>query len=187
MASWGDSHSGGRYPARFDSGSTSGLSRIPSTCAINARLVSTRCHSPGYRSASSARSAASASATPSSMFDVWYAVPVAGMMSSCSAIPDSWLTTDPEYTGEPGHPVLEGVPRDWPPLLGYNRLMAKSAAQVLVRCDADPLLTVGGHGAGRGAAFASDCAPHWCPPGFMAWPGYDPLWGNLIHWLAGQR
>ena len=21
----------------------------------------------------------------------------------------------------------------------------------------------------------------------MAWPGYDPLWGNLIHWLAGQR
>jgi len=38
--------------------------------------------------------------------------------------------------------------------------MAKSAAQVLVRCDADPLLTVGGHGAGRGAAFASDCAPH---------------------------
>jgi len=88
---------------------------------------------------------------------------------------------------EPGHPVLEGVPRDWPPLLGYNRLMAKSAAQVLVRCDADPLLTVGGHGAGRSAAFASDCAPHWCPPGFMAWPGYDPLWGNLVRWLTGQR
>jgi hypothetical protein len=20
----------------------------------------------------------------------------------------------------------------------------------------------------------------------MAWSGYDPLWGNLIHWLAGQ-
>jgi len=38
--------------------------------------------------------------------------------------------------------------------------MAKSAAQVLVRCDADPLLTVGGHGGGRSAAFASDCAPH---------------------------
>jgi uncharacterized membrane protein len=80
-----------------------------------------------------------------------------------------------------------GVPEDWPALLGYNQLTARSDAQVLVRCDADPLLTVGSHGAGRSAAFASDCAPHWCPPGFMAWPGYDPLWGNLIHWLAGQR
>jgi uncharacterized membrane protein len=87
----------------------------------------------------------------------------------------------------PGHPVLDGVPEDWPALLGYNQLTAKSAAQVLVRCDADPLLTVGRHGAGRSAAFASDCAPHWCPPGFMAWAGYDPLWGNLIHWLVGQR
>ena len=87
---------------------------------------------------------------------------------------------------QPGHPVLDGVPGDWPALLGYNRLSAKSATQVLVRCDADPLLTVGSHGAGRSAAFASDCAPHWCPPPFMDWPGYDPLFGNLIRWLAGQ-
>ena len=61
---------------------------------------------------------------------------------------------------EPGHPVLAGVPEDWPPLLGYNRLTGKSATQVLVRCDADPLLVVGSHGAGRSAAFASDCAPY---------------------------
>jgi uncharacterized membrane protein len=73
-----------------------------------------------------------------------------------------------------------------PSLLGYNRLTGKSATQVLVRCDADPLLVVGSHGAGRSAAFASDCAPHWCPPPFMAWPGYDPLWGNLLTWLSGQ-
>ena len=88
---------------------------------------------------------------------------------------------------EPGHPVLDGVPHDWPPLLGYNRLAAKSATQVLVRCGADPLLTVCSHGAGRSAAFASDCAPHWCPPDFMAWPGYNPLWGNLLTWLCGQQ
>jgi uncharacterized membrane protein len=87
---------------------------------------------------------------------------------------------------EPGHPVLAGVPGDWPALLGYNRLTGKSATQVLVRCDADPLLVVGSHGAGRSAAFASDCAPHWCPPPFMAWPGYNPLWGNLLTWLCGQ-
>jgi uncharacterized membrane protein len=87
---------------------------------------------------------------------------------------------------EPGHPVLDGVPEDWPPLLGYNRLAAKSATRVLVRCGADPLLTVGSHGAGRSAAFASDCAPHWCPPAFMSWPGYDRLWANLLRWLCGQ-
>jgi hypothetical protein len=60
---------------------------------------------------------------------------------------------------EPGHPVLDAVPHDRPPLLGYNRLAAKSATQVLVRCDADPLLTVGSHGVGRSTAFASDYAP----------------------------
>ena len=87
---------------------------------------------------------------------------------------------------EPGHPVLDEVPEDWPPLLGYNRLAAKSATQVLVRCGADPLLAVGSHGNGRSAAFASDCAPHWCPPGFMSWPGYDRLWVNLVRWLGGQ-
>jgi uncharacterized membrane protein len=90
----------------------------------------------------------------------------------------------PEVT-EPGHPVLTGVPEDWPALLGYNQLTAKPDARVLARCGADPLLTVGSHGNGRSAAFASDCAPHWCPPGFMNWPGYDPLWANLVRWLAG--
>ncbi len=85
-----------------------------------------------------------------------------------------------------GHPVLDGVPADWPALLGYNRVTAKPEAQVLVRCGTDPLLTVGGYGAGRSAAFASDCAPHWCPPGFMSWPGYDVMWGNLVRWLGGR-
>jgi len=86
---------------------------------------------------------------------------------------------------QPGHQVLDGVPADWPTLLGYNQVTAKPEAQVLVYCGTDPLLTVGRHGAGRSAAFASDCAPHWCPPGFMDWPGYDPLWGNLVRWLGG--
>jgi len=85
---------------------------------------------------------------------------------------------------QPGHPVLDGIPGDWPVLLGYNQLTAKPGAEVLVHCGADPLLTVGQHGAGRSAAFASDCAPHWCPPGFMSWPGYGPLFGNLVRWLG---
>jgi uncharacterized membrane protein len=86
---------------------------------------------------------------------------------------------------KPGHEVLGGVPEPWPALLGYNQLTAKPDAEVLARCGADPLLVLGRHGNGRGAAFASDCAPHWCPPGFMNWPGYDRLWPNLVRWLAG--
>ena len=34
--------------------------------------------------------------------------------------------------------------------------MFAEPTQVLARCDADPLLVVGSHGAGRSAAFASD-------------------------------
>jgi uncharacterized membrane protein len=89
--------------------------------------------------------------------------------------------------GAPGHAILQGIPADWPVLLGYNQLIPRSAAEVLVRCGDDPLLVVGGYGAGRSAAFASDCAPHWCPPEFMDWPGYSVLWPNLIRWLAGGR
>jgi uncharacterized membrane protein len=85
-----------------------------------------------------------------------------------------------------GHPILDGVPAGWPALLGYNQVTAKPDADVLVRCGADPLLVVGSHGAGRSAAFASDCAPHWCPPTFMNWPGYDPMWANLVRWLADR-
>lgn len=83
-----------------------------------------------------------------------------------------------------GHAVLDGVPSDWPVLLGYNKLTAKDEADIVVTCGTDPLVVVGAHGAGRSAVFASDCAPHWCPPDFMNWAGYDPLWANLIRWLG---
>jgi len=86
----------------------------------------------------------------------------------------------------PGHPVLAGLPADWPALLGYNRVTARPDATVVVRVGDDPLIACGEHGAGRAAVFTSDCAPHWGPPGFMDWPGYTPLWANLVTWLAGQ-
>jgi len=85
-----------------------------------------------------------------------------------------------------GHPVVAGIPAQWPVLLGYNQLTAKAAAEVIVRCGTDPLLVLGTHGAGRTAAFASDCAPHWCPPDFMNWAGYDLLWPQLVRWLGQQ-
>jgi uncharacterized membrane protein len=84
----------------------------------------------------------------------------------------------------PDHPVLAGLPADWPALLGYNRVTARPTASVVVTCGDDPLIACGDYHAGRSAVFTSDCAPHWGPPAFMDWPGYGPLWSNLIAWLA---
>jgi uncharacterized membrane protein len=86
----------------------------------------------------------------------------------------------------PEHPVLDGMPASWPVLLGYNRVTAKPGAAVVVSCGEDPLIACGEYHGGRGAVFTSDCAPHWGPPGFMDWPGYAPLWVNLVTWLAAE-
>jgi uncharacterized membrane protein len=84
----------------------------------------------------------------------------------------------------PGHPVLRDVPEPWPAVLGYNRVTARPEAEVLVRCGDDPLLACWDYHDGRAAVFTSDCAPHWAPPAFMAWPGYAALWPALVRWLA---
>ena len=83
------------------------------------------------------------------------------------------------------HEMLGGLPEDWPMLLGYNRVAAKHDATVVARVGADPLLVTGVAGAGRAAAFASDCAPHWAPPEFVSWSHYAQLWTSIIGWLAG--
>ena len=84
----------------------------------------------------------------------------------------------------PDHPVLAGLPGDWPALLGYNRVAPRDTASVLVTCGDDPLIAVGDYHDGRSAVFTSDCAPHWGPPAFLDWPGYGPLWSNLVAWLT---
>ena len=83
------------------------------------------------------------------------------------------------------HPVLEGVEPKWPPFLGYQRLVNKPDAQVLMTVGNDPFLVLGRHGKGRVAAFASDCSPHWGPPEFLNWPSYTIFWSRLIEWLSG--
>ncbi|MFT0761537.1 glutamine amidotransferase [Actinomyces sp. F1_1611] len=82
------------------------------------------------------------------------------------------------------HPIVAGLDRVWPPLLGYQQLRAKPEAEVLVRIGEDPLLTVWEYGQGRAAAYASDISPHWASAEFMAWAGYGQLFGALINWLA---
>lgn len=87
----------------------------------------------------------------------------------------------------PDHPLMAGLEPMWPPLLGYNRIQSKSGATVVARVGNDPLMVVGTFGQGRAMAFASDCGPHWAPPGFVAWPGYARLWANAIGWLTGKQ
>ena len=76
----------------------------------------------GNASANAARSEASASPRPSSMFVVKYGVPVAGMMSHCSAVPERSSIVEPANTGELTHssrcnwcPGLRKIPKNGSP------------------------------------------------------------------------
>jgi uncharacterized membrane protein len=81
------------------------------------------------------------------------------------------------------HEITRGLPKAWPPLLGYNKV--KPRGTVLVRTGrGDPLLAVGEYGTGRTAAFTSDCSPHWAPPEFVNWEHYGAFWFRLMSWLA---
>jgi len=83
------------------------------------------------------------------------------------------------------HPMMRGLPSAWPFFLGYNRVIAKPEASVIMRAGTDTFLAAWQYGKGWVAAFASDCAPHWGPADFLKWEGYAPFWGNLAGWLAG--
>ena len=85
----------------------------------------------------------------------------------------------------PGHGIVSGLPAEWPDLLGYNRVSPKAATEVVVTVGDDPLIVAGTFGSGRGAAFTSDCGPHWCPPPFVEWDGYASMWQQLLAWVAG--
>ena len=111
------------------------------------------------------------------------------------ALPVTMLSHDdrveaPEGVGpkltDPDHPIVSGLPAEWPAVLGYNRLTAKDGAAVLATVGDDPLLAAWRLGDGRAVAFASDCGPHWLPPGFLEWDGYARLWTQLMCWAAGR-
>ncbi len=84
------------------------------------------------------------------------------------------------------HPIVAGLPRAWPLLLGYNRIAAKPDASVVATVGPDPLVVAGPFRKGRSVAFASDCGPHWAPPGFVDWDGYAPLWRQMTAWAGGR-
>lgn len=86
----------------------------------------------------------------------------------------------------PDHPILADIPLEWPTFLGYNKLVLKKNAELLLQYANDPILAVTAWGKGRTAAFASDCSPHWGSWEFVQWAHYGAFWHNLIRWLAGK-
>jgi uncharacterized membrane protein len=83
------------------------------------------------------------------------------------------------------HPVTAGLDREWPAILGYQKLAARDDATVLAEVEGRPLLVVREVGEGRTLAYASDISPHWAPQEFMDWAGYGKLFGQAVEWLAG--
>lgn len=85
------------------------------------------------------------------------------------------------------HPLLAGLPKEWPYFLGYNQLVARPEATVVMATETgDPFLAVREYGKGRSAAFASDCAPHWGSSEFYDWDYYGRFWTQLVRWLAQE-
>jgi uncharacterized membrane protein len=99
-------------------------------------------------------------------------------------VPEGFRAT----VGLPAHPLLAGVPAQWPVMLGLNEVVARPEATVLAHAPneegAHPLLVVGSHGAGRTLAWTTDMGPHWLPQEAIDWPGFVPLWRNLLGWLT---
>jgi len=92
------------------------------------------------------------------------------------------LTIDPS-----SHVILNDLPSTWPYILGYNRLIPKENATVLVKNGKDPIITIGQYGKGRTLAYATDCAPHWASLELCQWEYYGKLWSNLVTWLANKK
>ncbi len=82
------------------------------------------------------------------------------------------------------HAVVNGVEGPLPAVLGYNRVTLADGAELIATVGDDPLLALTEAGAGRTAAFMTDCSPHWCPIDFINWPGYQTLWSNLCAWTS---
>ncbi|MEI3607408.1 glutamine amidotransferase [Pseudogracilibacillus sp. SE30717A] len=87
---------------------------------------------------------------------------------------------------QPDHPILKGIPSEWPHFLGYNRLEAKENAEVLAEHNGNAFISVMEYEKGRTLAFASDCAPHWGPKEFVEWEYYNTFWVNVVKWLAKE-
>ncbi len=84
------------------------------------------------------------------------------------------------------HPILKGLPAQWPPFLFYNRFTLKQGGTELARNGADPVIAVHSYGKGRSMVFAMDIAPHGATKEFLEWEHFQRFWVQAIQWLAGK-
>lgn len=89
----------------------------------------------------------------------------------------------------PEHPAVKGLPwHSFPPVFGYNEVVPKPGAEVLVRVKetGHPLVVAGEYGEGRMLVYTSDPAPHW-GINFELWEGYNAFWKQLLEWVKQRR
>lgn len=82
------------------------------------------------------------------------------------------------------HEILKDIKEEFPHLLFYNQVKMKPEANLILKAEEDPLLTVWEYGSGRTAAFTADAAPHGAPPEFLDWEYFPVFWQQLIRWLC---
>jgi uncharacterized membrane protein len=87
---------------------------------------------------------------------------------------------------DPEHPITRGLPRSWPGVLGYNRLVAKGSGSVLMTVNGDPFAVAGTHGKGRTLAYAGDVGPHWAPRELVESDAYRQFWAQAAAWLCAS-
>jgi uncharacterized membrane protein len=77
--------------------------------------------------------------------------------------------------------VLDGVGMESAPALkGYVRFISKPSADTVLTMERkDPLYARWQYGLGRSAVFASDAKARWAAD-WVAWPGYDKFWANVL-------
>jgi uncharacterized membrane protein len=102
---------------------------------------------------------------------------------------DDLVESSAGFTAEvlqPKHPLAKGLPwQTLPPLFGYNELVPKPDAEVVVRIKetGHPLVVAGTYGKGRVFVYASDPVPHW-GINFELWQGYDRFWQQVLEWVV---
>ena len=82
------------------------------------------------------------------------------------------------------HAIMEGLPMEWPNVLGYNKTIIKEEAEVVANICGDPFIAFGNYGKGKSGVFTTDCAPHWAPPEFCNWEYYNKLFANIFAYLT---
>ena len=85
---------------------------------------------------------------------------------------------------QPDHPILRGIPVEWPFMLFYNRVILKQGATLLLEFDGSPILAAWDYGKGRSLAFTPDAAPHGAPPEFLDWEYFPVFWGQAVRWMC---